>query len=112
MTDRTLPDTDRLKITVLDEPGSGGPTHQHSCLYEIKGMDGAPNPAWDGLNQHKITLTMQCGPVSDGKPPNGLTEEALLAIVEDRMLSLGWDKVLEHIREARKYLSSERAKAV
>lgn len=86
---RTLePSSDRLKITVLDEPGKGGETHQYSCLYQITNMDGSQNVAWDGTNQHSVTLMMQNGPLSAGKPANGLTEEVLLAIVIDRLKSM------------------------
>lgn len=84
---RTLePSADRLKITVLDEPGKGGPEHQHSNLYQITNLDGSTNPAWDGTNQHSVTIMMQNGPVPAGRAANGLTEEALLAIVIDRMM--------------------------
>ena len=86
MTCRTLdPRPDRLRITVEDEPGSGGVSHTISNIYEIAGMDASTNPSWDGMNQHKVTILMANGPMSAGKPVNGLTEAALLAIVVDRL---------------------------
>ncbi len=77
---------DRLKITVLDDPtGSGGPTHTQANAYEVRGFDASTNISWAGDAQHSITLLLQNGPLSSGKPANGLTEEALLAIVIDRL---------------------------
>lgn len=87
-TERVLPpNADRLKITVCDKPGSGGPSHLHSCIYEVTGLDASTNPAWDGTNQHKVTVLMQNGPVPAGRAANGLTEDALLAVVVDRLRS-------------------------
>lgn len=79
------PGADRLKISVLDEPGGGGPGHKHSCLFQITNLDASGNPAWDGTNQHSVTLLMQNGRLEEGKPANGLTEAALLAIVAYRL---------------------------
>ena len=86
MTYRVLePTSDRLQISVLDKPGSGGPEHLHSNRYQIRNFDASTNPAWDGMNQHFVTLLMQNGPVTAGKPANGLTLEVLLAIVIDQL---------------------------
>lgn len=79
------PGADRLTIHVLDEPLKGGPTHRHSCLFRIANMDASQNPAWQGTDQHSATLLMQSGPLSEGKPANGITEAALLAIVAYRL---------------------------
>lgn len=93
---RTLdPRPDRLRITVEDEPGSGGVSHTISNIYEIAGMDASTNPSWDGMNQHKITILMANGPMSAGKPANGLTEAALLAIVIDRLHQRQPDPVID-----------------
>lgn len=81
------PGSDRLKIGVQDVPGTGGSDHRHSCLFRIENMDASSNPAWDGTNQHALTILMQCGPVGAGKPANGVTEAALLAIVAYRLNS-------------------------
>lgn len=101
-TERVLPpNADRLKITVEDKPGSGGPEHVISCIYTVTNLDASQNPAWEGLNQHKVTILMQNGPLSVGKPANGLTEVALLAIVLDRLTASGSDDLhlLSLIRE-------------
>ena len=64
-----------LEITVLDEPGDGGACHE----YEIRllGDDGGIIRAWD--------INFQKGPIADPNDRNGLTNEALLAILIDRM---------------------------
>lgn len=62
-----------LSITVLDEPGSGGACHE----YEIK--------AWNGeQNVHYVHFQFQNGPINVAGP-NGISNEALLAIVRDRL---------------------------
>ncbi len=63
-----------LFINVLDEPGSGGANH----LYEI-----GRNPA--GVNSQVCLVRFQNGPIGESGV-NGISNEALLAIVEDRML--------------------------
>jgi hypothetical protein len=79
------PGADRLTISVLDEPGKGGPSHKHSCLFRVSNMDASGNPAWQGGDAHSVTLLMQNGRLEEGKPANGLTEAALLAIVAYRL---------------------------
>lgn len=63
------PANDKLKITARDEPGSGGANHE----YEIALPDGSG-----------VRIGFQNGPISE-KGVNGITQEALLAIVEDRL---------------------------
>ena len=104
MTRELAPAADRLKITVCDEPGSGGPTHQHSNVYEITQLDASTNPAWDGTNQHKVLILMQNGPVPEGRAANGLTEVALLAIVIDRLRSRGMLRTITALSAALKTL--------
>lgn len=76
------PANDKLSITVVDEPGSGGANHR----YEIGGFDTTTNasnpgdlPPWDGT-----TILFQNGPIGE-KGVNGITQEVLLAIVIDRL---------------------------
>lgn len=57
-----------LDITVMDEPGSGGANHEYRISYT------------DGY-QH---ISFQNGPIAENGV-NGLTQEALLAIVIDRL---------------------------
>jgi hypothetical protein len=69
-----------LTITVLDEPGHGGASHQ----YQIAALqpDGFVNlqAAGGGLTN----ISFQNGPIKE-HGVNGITQEALLAIVLDRL---------------------------
>lgn len=67
----------QLKIEVLDEPGAGGANHE----YKIDCAGGAPN---SGGSTHYIHF--QNGPIKEAGV-NGVTQEALLAIVIDRLRS-------------------------
>ena len=81
------PANDRLTITVLDEPSHGGACH----LYQIEGFDSATNASdpWTeryGESAKHSTILFQNGPIdADGNGVNGVTHEALLAIVIDRL---------------------------
>lgn len=74
-----------LKIEVLDEPGAGGASH----LYKITGFDSTTNPScpWKALHGapavHSHVL-FQNGPIKE-LGVNGVTQEALLAIIIDRL---------------------------
>jgi len=77
------PENEKLTITVFDEPGAGGANH----CYGIDGIDYSKNPAsylWD--DQPLTVLIFQDGPIPE-VGVNGLTNEALLAIVADRLHS-------------------------
>lgn len=63
------PANDVISIMVLDEEGSGGANHEYVC----KLPDGSETP-----------ISFQNGPIAEAGV-NGLTHEALLAIVIDRM---------------------------
>lgn len=63
------PANDQLRITVVDEPGSGGACHE----YDVDG--GAAVPTF---------LRFQNGPVNE-VGVNGITHEVLIAIVIDRL---------------------------
>ncbi len=86
---RTLTDhvvngcNDKLAITVEDEPGHGGANH----CYLIEGFTTYGNPA----GPHHATATsvpiiFQNGPIKEFGV-NGVTHEALMAIVMDRLRS-------------------------
>lgn len=67
-----------LDINVLDEPGAGGANH-HYCIYR-------PN---DTCNQElnaslAFHVHFQNGPIAEAGV-NGISQEALLAVVEDRL---------------------------
>lgn len=76
---------DRLKIAVLDEPGAGGASH----LYQVTGFNTETNAsdpfkARHGQPAEHSTVLFQNGPIGESGV-NGITQEALLAIVEDRL---------------------------
>ena len=73
---------DALNITVLDEPGQGGANHH----YRIEGHALDLNPSC-GLNPVRPgDIIFQNGPIQEAGV-NGLSGEALLAIVIDRLRS-------------------------
>lgn len=63
--------TERLTIEVRDEPGQGGANHEYAILL----------PARDPK-----TISFQNGPIKE-HGFNGVTQEALLAVVIDRLRS-------------------------
>ena len=80
---KVKPANDTLAVAVLDEPGSGGACH----LYEISGFETGTNPSLpsDGVQpKSRTTILFQNGPINE-VGVNGLTHEALLAILCDRM---------------------------
>lgn len=83
---RVNPANDKLVIEVLDAPGSGGAHH----FYSITGFDTAKNPANapDGYASSfgRLPIIFQNGPIGE-VGVNGVTHEALLAILIDRMQS-------------------------
>lgn len=92
------PANDRLIVQTLDDPGSGGAHHQ----YLIGGFPSGPT-----------LIQFQDGPISaDGNGVNGVTHEALLAIVADRLRSFQKGPysckanacALTHIEEAQHWL--------
>lgn len=101
---------DKLTITVVDEPGSGGANHR----YDISGFDAISNPS-DGKNPccatRAVTILFQNGPINE-VGVNGITHEALLAILEDRLAGFQSGKfaneynarALEHVRAAQSAL--------
>lgn len=84
LTDHKInPANDKLRITVTDEPGAGGANHR----YEIDGFDADSNPSALGTDlMRDVTILFQNGPINE-VGVNGVTQEALLAIVADRLRS-------------------------
>jgi hypothetical protein len=81
------PANDKLRITVMDAPGSGGANHR----YVIGGYNARNNPSLDddGIEHEypEATVIMfQNGPIAE-VGVNGITQEVLLAIVVDRLRS-------------------------
>lgn len=68
------PANDRITITAIDEPGSGGANHEYSLTVD------------NGSTGFNTVLRFQNGPINENGV-NGLTQEALLAIVADRLRS-------------------------
>jgi hypothetical protein len=94
------PANDTLAVMVMDEPGEGGACHH----YSISHVD---NPAV------AMDIHFQNGPISvDGNGVNGITHEALLAILADRLRSFQKGQysckanacALTHIEEAQHWL--------
>ena len=67
-----------IYIAVQDEPGPGGAYHLYSMA--LKSEDGSPG------DRYSTVIRFQKGPIAENGP-NGFTNEALLAIVEDRLKS-------------------------
>lgn len=79
----------QLSIAVTDSPGQGGACHR----YEIGGMSTEGNPSRDVGEpygdlgaQGGLAVLFQNGPIKEFGV-NGVTQEALLAIVIDRLKS-------------------------
>lgn len=82
------PANDTLTIKVLDEPGHGGANHVYAILAPqdiepaIKGGCGEAQQ----IIANRAILRFQNGPIAE-HGVNGVTQEALLAIVADRLRS-------------------------
>jgi hypothetical protein len=61
-----------ITIVVLDEPGSGGANHEYEIHYPESGIN-------------CLRFSFQNGPIKEAGV-NGITHEALLAILEDRLV--------------------------
>jgi hypothetical protein len=97
-----------LRITATDEPSAAGANNR----YEVTGMDSTSNPSairTDPIDT--FTVLFQNGPINS-VGVNGLTNEALLAILADRLggfqrgpFACGENAAaLEHIEHAQHYL--------
>jgi hypothetical protein len=103
---------DTLKIEVADEPGAGGANHR----YDITGFDTDSNPSATHPNGYRasfsrLIVVFQNGPIAENGV-NGITQEALLAIVADRLRSFQGgeyackpnEQALTHVEEALHWL--------
>lgn len=71
---------DEIEISVLDAQGDGGANH----LYLIEGVDPSKNKSWKGRKFRSTAILFQNGPIPQNGT-NGVTQEALLAILIDRL---------------------------
>lgn len=69
---------DAITIEVVDEPGDGGANHEYNILLEVGKDDVATEVSPQAF------IRFQNGPINE-TGFNGLSNEALLAIVEDRL---------------------------
>lgn len=72
---RVNPANDSITIKVMDPPGDGGACHVYYITWENPRGQEDPNA---------VTLAFQNGPINE-VGVNGITHEALLAILEDRL---------------------------
>lgn len=84
---RVNPANDKLTIKVMDEPGAGGAHH----LYMIEGFNSTSNPSDPFVERYGVgalhsTVLFQNGPIAE-VGVNGVTHEALLEILIDRLVS-------------------------
>jgi len=70
---------DALLVNVLDEPGQGNACHEYQIRKFVKNEDD------DTADVELCNIQFQNGPVGEFGV-NGVSNEALLAIVEDRLL--------------------------
>jgi hypothetical protein len=78
---------DQLRIFAVDEPGAGGACH----LYRVEGLNSGTNASDPytklyGFSADHTTILFQNGPLAE-QGVNGVTHEALLAVVIDRLRS-------------------------
>jgi len=79
------PANEKLRIQVTDDPGAGGANHR----YEISGFDTASNASLAGVGvepKSQIVILFQNGTIPENGV-NGITQEALVAVVIDRLRS-------------------------
>lgn len=86
-THKVNPANDKIDILVNDQPGAGGANHR----YELTGFDTRDNPSSADAYGYassfsKQVILFQNGPIAKSGV-NGITQEALLAIVIDRLQS-------------------------
>lgn len=103
------PANDTLEIEVLDQPGAGGACH----VYGIYGFHTETNESAGHADKDETCLKIhfQNGPIPE-KGVNGVTQEALLSVVEDRLAAFQAgqfaceenQRALDAVREAQHWL--------
>lgn len=120
LTDHVISPQDPLKVQVEDKPGQGGAHHR----YAVSGFDVSQNPSVRtepsvDISPGKQIILFQNGPVHEFGH-NGITNEALLAIVADRLRSFQAGQfasrdnacALTHVEEALMWLHQRTLKRV
>ena len=74
------PANDKLRVTVMDEPGHGGACHD----YHVTGFSQTVEFDVGPLDIDNVLIQFQNGPINE-VGVNGITHEVLLAILIDRM---------------------------
>lgn len=108
-THRVNETNEAIAVQVMDDAGPGGASHKYRLQVRSNGPDGKP----DGPLHSEVHLNFQHGPVKE-TGANGITQEALLAVVEDRLAGFQNGPyactenaaALEHIRAAQAALQS------
>lgn len=68
-----------IDINASDSPGPGGANHKYDLIGKAEEIPGI------GLRPFGVNLRFQNGPISKPEDMNGITNEALIAVVIDRM---------------------------
>jgi hypothetical protein len=100
------PANDQLTVTVNDGPGPGGASHNYSIEAPSASMNLCPAGP-----MNRVPLNFQNGPINE-VGVNGITHEALLAILIDRLEGFQSGKfandynasALDHLKDAAKAL--------
>jgi hypothetical protein len=69
-----------ISIEAMDERGAGNANHKYRLQVRSHGPERKP----DGPLHSELLIQFQNGPINEGGP-NGVTNEALLAVVVDRL---------------------------
>lgn len=101
---RAIPVTCPVNVSVLDEPGPGGANHSYAIQY------GGP--------EQTLHVQFQRGPRGEEGSASGVFEDALLAILEDRLAAFQSGpfacpengEALDGVRAARKAMADRVAK--
>lgn len=73
----------QLTIEVIDEPGAGGANHKYAIGWT---RPDTGDPSGTLTNRYEDVISFQNGPIKEAGV-NGITQEALLTIVIDRLRS-------------------------
>jgi hypothetical protein len=108
-THRINPANDNITIEVTDQPGAGGANHR----YLVSGFHTKSNLSATHVNNDETALDIlfQNGPIPE-TGVNGITQEVLLAIVQDRLesfqagpyASVENQRALDAVKEAQHWL--------